>query len=61
MIKWSNDEWISEEYFNKLEKLQLIDSFRRDPEKIFKIVVENRKLVEEITVLKRQLAEKSRP
>ena len=61
MKKWPNNEWINENYLDNLQKYQIIESLKRDPDKIFKIMVENRKLVEEITVLKRQLAEKSRP
>jgi hypothetical protein len=61
MIEWSNRNWINKGYFDNLQKYQLIESFRRNPEKIFQLVVENFRMKEEITNLKRQIAEQNRP
>ena len=61
MIEWPNKNWINERYFDDLQKYQLIESFRRNPERLFHMIMENTKMKEEMTVLKRQLAEQNRP
>jgi hypothetical protein len=55
MIKWNNESWINNKYLDDLRKYQLIESFRRDPEKLFKIIEENEKMREELIELKRQV------
>ena len=61
MIKWDNDKWINRDYFNNLQKWQIVESIRQNPDKLFAILNENTKMREEIIVLKRQIAEKNRP
>lgn len=61
MIKWDNDRWINENYFNNLQKWQMVESIRLNPDKLFAILNENTKMRDEIIVLKRQIAEKNRP
>jgi len=62
MIKWDdNDKWINKDYFNNLQKWQMVESIRQNPDKLFAILNENTKMREEIIVLKRQMAEKNRP
>lgn len=54
MVKM-NENWIDDKYFDNLRKYQLIESFRRDPEKLFKIIKENEQMREELAELKRQV------
>ena len=61
MIEWPNKNWMSKKYFDDLQKYQLVESFRRNPERLFQLVAENFKMREELTLLKRQLAEQNRP
>ena len=46
---------MNDKYFDNLRKYQLIESFRRDPEKLFKIIKENEQMREELAELKRQV------
>ena len=61
MTNFKGEKWINEKYFDNLQRYQIIESFRKNPEKIFHIIMENTKMKEEMTVLKRQIAEKNRP
>ena len=60
-MTFKGEKWVNEKYFDNLQRYQIIASFRKNPEKIFHMIMENTKMKEEMTVLKRQIAEKNRP